>query len=161
MDKNGAPSTNPKDLFPPGATKDEERGRLLTFSQGLTGQAHKGYCLSILIDILGGVLTGAGSVIGKEKTNPSQNGIMAMVIDIESFSPFDEFTKRLNYLFEGVKNTPVAPGFEYDHVLIPGEPEWMSQEKKLKEGIKFDDNIWQAITKLADELKIDLKEIIK
>lgn len=161
VDKNGNPSDNPKDLYPPGATKKEEQGRLLTFSQGLKGQAHKGYCLSILMDILGGVLTGAGSVIGKEVTQTSQNGILAMVIDIESFSPIETFTKRLNYLFEGVKKTPVVPEYEYDHVLIPGEPEWMTQEKRLKEGIKFDDNIWQAITKLSDELKIDLKEIIK
>jgi uncharacterized oxidoreductase len=161
VDKDGKPSENPADLFPPGATRNEDRGRLLTIGAQETGQGHKGYCLSIMNDILGGILTGAGSVIGGEITHPSQNGVLAIVLDIKSFSPLDVFNRRVDILFKGVRGTPVQPGFEHDHVLIPGEPEWTTEATRLKKGIDVPEPIWQEMNKLAKELKLNLTEIIR
>jgi LDH2 family malate/lactate/ureidoglycolate dehydrogenase len=158
VDKNGNDTDNPKDLYPEGATRPEDRGRLLTIGAREKGQGHKGYCLSFLMEILGGVLTGSGSVIGGEITYPSQNGVLAIVIDIESFIPVELFKKRIDILFKGVQKTSVLHGYEYDHVLIPGEPEWMTKEKRLRDGIEVPQEIWKGIKRLSEDLGINLEE---
>ena len=49
---------------------------------------------------------------------------------------------------------PPAEGFK--KVMIPGEPEFLSREKRLKEEINVPDDIWSEIRKVASELGLDL-----
>jgi uncharacterized oxidoreductase len=158
VDKDGNPTDNPDDLYPPGAVRKEDCGRLLTIGAQGPGQGHKGYCLSILMDILGGVLTGSGSVLDEIRYD-SQNGILAVVMNIDGFIPLSVFKKKMDSLFKGVHGIPVADGFQYDHVLVPGEPEWKMQEKRFRAGIEVAEPAWQEIIELAKELGLDLKDL--
>jgi len=142
IDKEGRPTTDPKDFY--------EGGAILPFGN------HKGYALSLLIDILGGALTGGGCVSSKEFVGG--NGTLMIAINISSFTPLQDFKERIDALFEVIKDTPTAMGFE--EVMVPGEPEFRTEEKHLKEGIFVEEKTWQDITKIAEELELNLKEIV-
>lgn len=82
-----------------------------------------------------------------------------IVINISSFTPLQEFKERTDALFEAIKDTPTAMGFK--EVLVPGEPELRTEEKRLKEGIFVEEKTWQDITQVAEELKLNVKEIME
>jgi LDH2 family malate/lactate/ureidoglycolate dehydrogenase len=143
IDREGHPTTDPKDFY--------EGGAILPFGD------HKGYALSLLIDILGGALTGGGCVTSKEFVGG--NGTLIIVINISSFTPLQEFKERIDALFEAIKGTPTAMGFK--EVMMPGEPEFRTEEKRLKKGIFIEEKTWQDINKVVKELELNLKEIME
>lgn len=144
VDKNGKPTNNPADLYDGGAI--------------LPSGGHKGYSLGVLVDILGGALTGAGCSTPSKQWKGG-NGTLMIVIDVAAFSPLKEFKARVDSLFRTIKETPKAPGFS--EILIPGEPEAKTEEERLKKGIFIADKTWQEIMKISEKLKVNSKEIIE
>lgn len=141
MNSEGEPTTHPQDLMvsPPGA--------LLPLG-GIVG--HKGYALGLMIDILGGALSGAGCS-GSGNTR-LQNGVLMIVLDIASFTPLDDFYEHVDGLIAHVKASPTAPGF--DEILAPGEIEARQTERRQNEGIPVDDETWRQIQETAAEVGI-------
>jgi len=99
---------------------------------------HKGYGISLLVDILSGLMTGATFAprVGGLYDNP--NGIQNLghgfaAILIESFIPFREFTKRMDQYIQEVRNAPRAMGVE--RIYLPGEIEFEMRDQNMKEGI--------------------------
>ena len=137
----GEPTENPEDLMktPPGA--------LLPLG-GIVG--HKGYALGLMIDILGGALSGAGCS-GSGNTR-LQNGVLMLALDIANFTPLDDFYDHVDGLVAHVKAAPTAPGFE--EILTPGEIEARQTERRLREGIPIDDETWRQIQETAAEVGI-------
>ena len=144
LDKNGHPTNNPRDLY--------IGGMLLPFG------AYKGYGLSLLVEMLGGALTGTGCTSSKEFETGS-NGTFMMAINVSSFTPLDKFTRRIDDLLKKIKRTPPAPG--HSEVLIPGERGFRTEEHRLKEGIFVSDQTWKLISKAAEDLGLDLKRIVE
>src|SRR5579872_6343387 len=113
LDKNGLPTTNPADLYAP---------PLPPVAQNLAGaqlpaSGHKGFGLAIAVDILAGILTGAGS-----STNlKAGNGVFIEAINIQSFASQSQYSNGVEKLVRETKNSPLAPGFS--EILLPGEPE--------------------------------------
>ena len=130
-----------------------ENGRLLSFG---ARDGHKGYCLTILMEILGGILPGAGS-IADEDTHLHENGLLAIALDIKRFTPLQRFKNRMDSLFKKVHSAPVNPEFQYSELQVPGEYEWRNREKRLSEGIEVPQVAWDQIQHLAAELNIDSK----
>jgi LDH2 family malate/lactate/ureidoglycolate dehydrogenase len=151
VDKDGNDTDNPADFSIPGTI---EGGRLRTFG---ARDGHKGYCLSILIEILGGILTGAGSIIDTENAHPNENGLLAIVMDIKKFKSIEAFKKGIDSLVATVHEEPVDPRSQFSHVQIPGEFEWRNREKNLRDGIEVPSVVWEQIVSLARELRIDIK----
>ena len=141
INSEGEPTQNPQDLMasPPGA--------LLPLG-GIVG--HKGYALGLMIDILGGALSGAGCS-GSGNTR-LQNGVLMIVLDIAKFTPLDEFYEHIDRLVAYMKSSPTAPGF--DEILVPGEIEARQTERRLREGIPIDDETWRQIQETAAEVGI-------
>jgi uncharacterized oxidoreductase len=141
MNSEGEPTQNPQDLMesPPGA--------LLPLG-GIVG--HKGYALGLMIDILGGALSGAGCS-GSGNTR-LQNGVLMIVLDIANFTPLNHFYDHVEGLVAHVKASPTAPGFE--EILTPGEIEARQTERRLREGIPIDDETWRQIQETAAEVGI-------
>jgi uncharacterized oxidoreductase len=113
---------------------------------------YKGYGLSLIVDVLGGALTGTGCSSTEFKRG---NGVIMYAINIESFTPVATFKERVDSLIRSIKSTPTAPGFS--EILIPGEPEFRTMEERLKRGIEVDDTTWQALKSLGKELGIDIE----
>ena len=132
IDSGGSPTTDPRDFFGGGA--------MLPFG------GYKGYGLSVMVELLAGVLTGAGCSMDEDSVG--YNGVLTMAIDIGAFTPIEEFKARTDKLVRRVKTVPLAPGFE--EILLPGEKETREKEKRLREGIPIDEVTWKKVLELLD-----------
>ncbi len=115
---------------------------------GQEGLGYKGYALSMVLSVLTGPLIAMYDFV---KHRPS--GVFLGVMDIEAFTPLDEFKKSMDDMVADIKSSKLAKGFK--GILIPGEPEFIEQQRRLKEGISLDDEIWQALVKTAESVGVD------
>lgn len=150
VDNHGHDTDDPLDFSLPNGSVGEN-GRLLSFG---ARDGHKGYCLSILMEILGGILPGGGS-IDDEDAHVYENGLLAIALDIKNFTPLPKFMERMDSLFKKVHSALVSPEFQYGEVQVPGEYEWRNRKERLTKGIDIPQPAWDQIQHLAAELKID------
>jgi L-2-hydroxycarboxylate dehydrogenase (NAD+) len=133
LDKNGLPTTDGKEAF---------EGVVLPFG------GVKGAGLSMLMDILSGVLTGAA--FGGEVRNPftglegpQGTGHFFIALKADLFISLDAFEQRMQTLTQRVKTQPLAEGFE--EIQIPGEPEQRMEVARLKNGIPLTPDVLNAL----------------
>src|SRR5881396_3586293 len=87
---------------------------------------YKGYGLSLLIDVLTGVLSGGGfstqvRTLYQEVETPSQVAQTCAALRIEAFMPLAQFCGRMETIIELMRSCPTAPGVE--RIFVPGEIE--------------------------------------
>jgi len=99
IDASGKFSRNPADYFSP-------RGALLPLGGKIAD--HKGFGLSLVVDILSGALSGAGCSSGKEGRDAQ--GVFILVINVDGFLPLEDFTEKVDNLIKTIKNSPTAEG---------------------------------------------------
>lgn len=139
MDLDGRPTTDPAAAI---------AGNILPMA------GHKGYAISVLMDVLSGVLS--GSAQGRGVVGPympegrSGVGHLAIAIDIASVRPLTEFEADMQRMIEDIKSTPLADGTE--EIFYPGEIEARSEARFLAEGIDLP-------TATADDLRKRAAEI--
>jgi LDH2 family malate/lactate/ureidoglycolate dehydrogenase len=98
---------------------------------------HKGYAISLMMDVLSGVLS--GSSVMTEVNGPyvadkrSGSGHFVMALDIARFGPLDAFERRIEGMIAEIKAVPRAEGFE--EVFYPGEIEARNEARHLREGL--------------------------
>jgi uncharacterized oxidoreductase len=149
IDHEGRPTTDPYAYWaPPG----EPRGNLLPFG-GVVG--YKGYGLCMVVDILGGALSGSGCVSGA-----SSNGVFLMALDVSRFRPREEFKADVDKVIRECKAVPAAPGYVglngETTVLVPGEPERLAEKVNLERGIEIPEAQWKSILETAKELGVKI-----
>jgi LDH2 family malate/lactate/ureidoglycolate dehydrogenase len=114
---------------------------------------HKGYGLTFVMEVLAGVLTGAGfgwdnrRDHGPHMVKPANFGHFFMAIDPETFMPSQEFTARVDRLIEQAKSGERAAGV--DEILVPGELELRARERSLREGVPLRYSTYHALRKYA------------
>ena len=140
---DGRMSTDPNDLYGP------PHGAILPLG-GIVG--HKGYALSVMIDVLSGGLSSAGLSRGGDARYG--NGFYIQAIDIGQFMPLEEFTERINQFASHLQSSALAPGFS--EILLPGDPEYNMMAKRLKDGIVVDDETWRQLNDRAARLGVEL-----
>ena len=114
---------------------------------------HKGYCLSVMVDILSAVMTGA--LFAKDlPPQGTGTGHFFMALNPEMFMPLAEFKQRLDQMIAQVKESSLAEGV--DRVYLPGEIEHIAMEKGLKEGIPVAPFICELLDKVSKELGVPL-----
>jgi LDH2 family malate/lactate/ureidoglycolate dehydrogenase len=141
LDTEGKPTEEPGDLY--------DGGAILTFGD------HKGYALSLLVEVLGGILSGGDTPIFPNY-KVLNNGVFALVIEPGHFRPRASYGNAVDYLFKMVKQALPAQG--KPGALIPGEPEILCKKLREKEGIPVDDNTWAQISETAASLGITLEQ---
>jgi len=134
LDKNGKPSTDANDYY--------EGGTLLTFG------AHKGYVLSVIVDLLGRALTDGQ----KAATNGVSFGNFLFVVNVEAFRPLAEFQAEVAERLHEIKSAKPAPGFS--EVMVPGEPERRMKAKRSEEGVVLADDTVTALKQVADRFNV-------
>ncbi|MFX0198853.1 MAG: Ldh family oxidoreductase [Candidatus Hodarchaeota archaeon] len=122
--------------------------------------AYKGYGLSLIIEILTGVLTGSGYSDGvksiyKDLKNPNRCGHLFVAIRIQNFIDLEQFKTRIDDLIKKIKNSPKLEGVQ--KIYLPGEIEFENEEKSLKEGIALPKQVIEELEKLAKGLDLNLK----
>ncbi|WP_199564881.1 Ldh family oxidoreductase [Spongiactinospora rosea] len=120
--------------------------------------AHKGYAISLMMDVLSGVLTGSG--FGTQVAGPyqpderSRSGHLYLAMDIAAFMPPAEFTERMGELVRELKSNPPAGGT--GEVVYPWEIEDRTAARNLAEGIRLPEQTLADLRKLAAELEMEV-----
>jgi LDH2 family malate/lactate/ureidoglycolate dehydrogenase len=126
VDKQGKPTTDPLVGL---------KGYVLPMGE------HKGYGLSIAIDIIAGVLTGSGFATGvksllQQWDEPQHVGHFFIVVDPVRFMPWEEFSDRLKALFLILRGSQrINPD---KAILIPGDYEDELEKNRRASGIPLD-----------------------
>lgn len=142
MDKSGKPTNNPNDLYEGGAIQP-------------VGGAHgyKGYLLAFMVEVLAGILTGAGYV-GQHEKPVFNNSTFMICIDVERLRPRDTFAAELDHLIDYLKATPARPG---EGVLYPGELEKQKEAERRRTGIPLADETVKKLQAELDGFKIPIR----
>jgi uncharacterized oxidoreductase len=135
LDKSGQPTTDPQDQF--------DGGVLLPFG------GHKGYGLGVVVELLGGGLSGAEPSVLRSNKEYAQ-GTVQIAINVEAFRPLDDYRAMVSRFAERVKQVPRAPGC--DEILVPGEPEWRCKAQRERDGIPLPEKTWDRIGETATAL---------
>jgi uncharacterized oxidoreductase len=152
IDGDGRPTTDPYDLDAGPRYSSEKTAKKK--GAHLPSGGYKGSGLSLCIEIVGGILSGAG--FGPESKG---NGTAMIAIDIDKFTPIKEFKQEVDRLIRMVKSSRKNQGVE--EILVAGEPEYQKMEKRLREGIYVEDETWEEIKQTAQELNVNIEEIVK
>lgn len=149
IDENGNPSTQAGDVY---------KGGILPLGSTREMGAHKGYCLSAMVDILSAVLSGANwgpyvPPFALFEDVPLQSvgkgiGHFFGAMEIDGFEDVDVFKMRIDEWISVFRNTKPAPG--HQAVLIPGDPEHEAENVRSRYGIP-----------LIGSVVNDLKEVSK
>ncbi len=122
----------------------------------------KGYALGYLVEVLGGVLTGAAITHGignmySDFSKPQDVGHFMIAIDVARFLPYDDFLARMDALAAEAHAIAPAPGF--DAVLVPGEPEELTSARRGETGIPLADATIDELRALGTEAGVPFPEV--
>jgi len=119
---------------------------------------HKGYGLSLMVDVLCAVLSGAAyadTVYPKTpdgKPLPSKIGHFFGAWRVDGFRPADEFKAAMDDLQQRLKNAPKAE--DQDRIYVHGEKEYEEAERRSREGIPLNPKVAVDLEAIAGELGI-------
>jgi LDH2 family malate/lactate/ureidoglycolate dehydrogenase len=147
VDKDGASTTDPNDYWKGGA--------ILPLGGLLETGGYKGYGLSVMIDILAGVLSGGGFA-GELRQSVSSGGICHFqgALDIKAFSPVADFKAIMERMIAYLKATEPSDGST--GVLIHGEKEIKAERERTLKGIPYHRDVTDRLEEFATELGIPL-----
>jgi LDH2 family malate/lactate/ureidoglycolate dehydrogenase len=118
----------------------------------------KGFMISMAIDMLCGVLTGAGfgptvRNMYKNWTDEQDSGHFFLVIDIAHFMPLDRFLERMGSYLAALKAEPRAAGV--DELLYAGEIEHRLEQRAIEQGIELPAAVLDDLRGVARKYGID------
>ena len=143
LDHCGQPTNDPATLY------NEPRGSILPLGGA---QAYKGFGLGLLLDALAGGLSG-GECSRPEAPLPGVgNSVVFVLFDIAHFGGSDHFLKEAGNLAAFVRDTPTVEGVA--SITLPGDPERLTKQQRLAEGIPISEGTWGQIVKMARELGV-------
>lgn len=142
LDKDGKSTTDANEAL---------NGTLLPFG------GHKGYALSILVEILAGVITGGGfskSVFSLHSDISKQQnvGMFLMGIPIEPLMEERVYKERIKEFVSIIKGSKLAVGS--NEIYMPGEIEANRREDRLRNGIEVNDDIIEKLKQIINSKKI-------
>lgn len=151
MDKRGRLTTNPEDF------KD---------GLGVPIAEHKGYGLTLVMETLAGILTGAGFCWdhGRERIyNPEEEndlGHFFLALNPTLFLPLEEFKARVDRMIEQVKSGEKAEGVQ--EIYLPGEIEMRQRAENLRAGtVPLLPSTYAALRKFKEEFGIESDLVVR
>lgn len=140
VDEHGAPTTDPaaaEAMVPLGG--------------------YKGYGLAAMVEILSGVLAGAGVGFGVSplfgaNDRPQQTGHFHLALDPERTVGRARFEELLGGLLERLRDSPAADGFE--EVLVAGDPEERTRREREADGVPVAPLLSEELEQLSAELGV-------
>jgi LDH2 family malate/lactate/ureidoglycolate dehydrogenase len=147
-DKDGRPTTDPKAGFD---------GFLLPMG------GHKGFGLSLAIDILCGLVTGGSfqhhlKSMYRYPADPSNTAHMMMVINPLAIMPRAQLASRFAEFFDTVRGSPRWDGGE---TLLPGEIEHRAELERRRDGIPVPATLYETLVRIGAEsrLAVELRPV--
>lgn len=141
----GEPSVNPGDYY------NKPYGSILPLGGAQLG--HKGFGLSVMIDVVCGMLSGSG--VCRDDLPRGANGVWLYLIDIEQFLPRKEYDRWVTQYIPHIKDCPRLPGV--NEILLPGEIETRRRKQREKDGVPVPDETWRQLTELGKRLNVKVE----
>lgn len=119
---------------------------------------HKGYGLSVMVDVLCGPLSGNAWSFGiapSFSTGMSPGiGHFFMAWRIDAFRDLAGFTAEIDAMLDDLRSAPVGEGQPSDRVLVPGDPEAEAEEENRRLGIPIRDEVLAELKAAVEPLGI-------
>lgn len=140
-DRDGRPTTDPA-------------AALGGFLQPLGG--HKGYGLSVMVDLFAGVLSGASylthiSSWSEDPERPQDLGHVFILLDATKLLPSATLAERMDDFTAILRSTPTADPAQ--PVRVPGEIELARYHRQLREGVPVADDVLGRLADLAGAVR--------
>jgi uncharacterized oxidoreductase len=139
IDAEGRATTDPRDY--------RKGGALLPLGGS---EGYKGSGLAAMVEILCGLLTGLG--FGVEPTGRHNDGCFMAVFNVAAFRPLADFKCEVKDFARYLKSTPMSEGSR--GVFYPGEPEYLREQQRRRDGLKIEDATWEKFRMLAAEYEL-------
>lgn len=112
----------------------------------------KGFGLSLLVEVLAGVITGAGIGDGvasmyNDFSRSGDNGHFMFALDVARWMNLEEYYTRFETLVSAIK----ASG---DDVLLPGEVRWNNYRDSQANGVTLDPAQWSKALNLVGSIQL-------
>lgn len=153
IDALGNDTTDPASIY---------GGSLLPLGSNREMSGHKGYCLSSMVDILCGVLSGANwgpfvppfALFEKPPEESVGKGIGHFfgAMEIDGFEEVEVFKKRIDHWISVFRNTKPVKG--QSAVLIPGDPEREAELERSKKGIPVIQAVLDDLNTISESIKV-------
>ncbi len=139
-DKDGNPSNDPADVLKKG-------GFFLPVGD------HKGYGFALMVEIMTGVLGGAGVLGGvhawnKQPGRDANTGQCFVAINPEFFGGLAPFRAQIDHIIDTLLQSPKAPGVE--RILYPGQLEFEKEAAARQHGVLLTEASLQELRAAAD-----------
>ncbi len=143
VDREGVPTTDPQALWTGGA--------LLPLGSRPELGSYKGYGLAVAVDVLCGVLSGAGYSPILDATSWKTGHFLA-ALRIDAFRPAAHFKAMMDEMIRGLKAAEPAPGAE--RVYVHGEKELATEEERRRLGVPLHPEVVASLRALGQELGV-------
>ena len=138
VDADGVDSDDPEVL--------RKRGALLPLGSRVETSSHKGYGLGMMVDVVSGLLSGAGSGLFLDRQTVEQGQWFA-AWRVDLFRDLAEFKGEMKRMVDHIRSTRPAAGVE--SVLLPGEPEAHARAERTTKGIPLDEATLEQLEELG------------
>jgi len=138
--------------------KDLIEGRAGILPVGGAGEmlgGHKGYGLSVVVEILSAALWGGPFMHGLTDIEGHQLGHFFFVINPESFIELSTFKKVAGDICRSLRAAKKVP--DQDRIYTAGEKEYYAELERRKTGIPLNNSVQQEFLFLNSELGLDYK----
>jgi uncharacterized oxidoreductase len=147
IDNQGQHTTDPNAMY------TSPKGAILPMG------GHKGYGLSVINELFGGVLSGGGVCIPENKHDDDTilNGMLSIIIDPMRLVTKAFFNSETDATIAHVKASP--PSNPDEPILVPGDPERATRAERSSQGVPVDDETWAEMIGAAECVGLTATEI--
>lgn len=158
MNSDGSPSYDPNDFLRIRATKSLG-GIFPVGGEGETNSGHKGYGLSLLVELFCGILSG-GRTSNEVRVVPNVDKVchFFMAVDYSIFGDKEQMEKRFSQYLEDIRNSALADG--QTRIYTHGDKAYAHMARVAEEGVKVNDKTYDEIVKICQDLGIDPAEYL-
>lgn len=139
----------------------QQGGALRPLGGNPAGASHKGYGLGSVVDILSGVLSGAGygpwvppfvSFLPLPALPVGQGlGHFLGAMRVDAFMPQSEFLSRMDHWISSMRGTKAI---DWHKVMIPGDQERICHDQRMKEGIPLLPAVVEDLRKIGAQFGV-------
>jgi LDH2 family malate/lactate/ureidoglycolate dehydrogenase len=143
VDPDGRPTVDPATLWNGGA--------LLPLGSKPELASYKGFGLAVMVDVLCGVLSGAGfsSLLDLETWD---TGHFFLALDVAAFQPLERFKSMMDAMLLTLRNAEPAPGA--NRVYVHGERELDAERDRVANGVPLHPSVVESLRGLAEEYNV-------
>lgn len=142
----------------------KQGGALIPLGSDREHGSHKGYALGSIVDIFSAVLSGANygpwvppfpAYVPMPENQPGKGvGHFLGAMRIDAFRTAEAFKQDMDNWIQRFRAAETIDG--YEQVLIPGDPERLFEEQRMKEGIPLLETVVEDLAKVGSKFNISL-----